>query len=217
MSLFTLVLVIVAILQWCTTDKQLSVMRTQIDQVQQQIDAAKSANELTAESMRGRIQFTNARILESITVGKPITVILDWKNIGKSPAYSRTAHDVKRWRGMPEGGMPIAVSSIGSAGMIAPDDGGQISMTDFKPVAASFLDGLPKGPVFDISKLGQYETVYYFARIEYETIGRKHFSEWCAFLIDFDLANRQLSPGVALPIVQNRYMLNQCPKWHDAN
>src|SRR5260370_19190159 len=142
--------------------------------------------------------------------------MVDWKNIGHIPVFWRNGIGVKRWRGMPEGEMPVEFPSADTAGTMPPDGVANMMFNDLEPLSANFLKGLPK--TRDHARLDQFETIYFFGRVIYDTIGRPHHTDFCAYLMDLNLTTLHIpNPLRSQAPFNDRYLLRQCPKWNTSD
>jgi len=175
-----------------------------------QSDQAIAANRLNQEAMRGRIEF-NKWVVEPGPVEGSIRLVATWKNIGHSVASMNTGSDTQRWRKMPEGEMHVTMSTgpTPDAFVVEPGSTGTIEMSDLKPVTQAFLDGLPyvdsrrrpNGP-------NSPETLYFFGRLAYKTMGRQYSKDFCSYLFQMRPEHLTGHPNLS------RYMPAACPKWN---
>jgi hypothetical protein len=170
--------------------------------------AARDANAVTFESTRARIARRNTQIDKPISIGNAINVVSYFENVGHSAAFNvRIDSDVRRWRGLPDGPMPVKIPLEGETLEVGPP-GHQLYMIDSEPVKEDFLKGLPS-----IHPKGKELTTYFFGRFNYVTLGQEHYTEFCFYLTGYD------SGGLPIRVqaVETRYTLMQCNKWHRAD
>jgi hypothetical protein len=172
------------------------------------VQAARS-NKLTEESIRGRIVMKSIRLRSPVTAGEPVLIQVETENVGHSAAIERDVRSSRRWKRIPEGAMPIKIPPLTEANTIEPGSQGSLFFAgEDQPMTQSFINGLGKPGA---------ETIYFFGRIVYETLGREHYTEFCTYLIPF---NSSLVPDVKATAgmkADSHYTLMQCPKWHGSN
>ncbi len=164
----------------------------------QAADAASAANDITAESVRARIDVDSVKLSQPIAIGGATNVTAVLKNTGQTPAYNvRTGITQTRGESLPDGDMKVTLSGSGTV-----RNGSEgVTMFTLAPETAtsSLLGGLPQS--LDFSPKGY--TVYTFGRAEYTTLKKPHTTEFCYLLTQ---------PGNG-----GLYLLRQCPKWNTAD
>jgi hypothetical protein len=166
---------------------------------------AQQSNAFTEENLRAVIEPTCT--IERISVGENITARCDFKNAGHSVAFNaRGASDAKRWQDLPDGPMPVKIIEEGSN--LAPGSESHVIYIDSLPATKEFLDGLPELTVNDDPG---NETVFFFTRLEYSSLGQPHHTEICFHLTK---ANAGAS---TMPEAKTGYVLRRCRKWHSAD
>ena len=173
---------------------------------------ASNANRLTEESIRGRIAIKNVRLGKPVTLGEQVTVLVETENVGHSAALERGGESAERWQELPDGEMPVKVPGASEATTMEPGSGGLVVVLDKEPVTESFLSALgdPK-PGF--------QTTFFFGRIVYETLGKEHYTEFCAYLMPFNTSSLNLPETKANAgfNTDKRYALRECPRWHGSD
>ena len=173
---------------------------------------AGNANRLTEESIRGRIAIKNIRLQEAVTVGGKISVLVETDNVGHATAFERDGSGTEIWTSLPDGEMPINVPSKESATTREQGSGSLIVVHNGHVITEAFLNGMGKSGT-------RFETMFFFGKIVYETLGKEHFTEFCAYLTIFNpiamnVPEMRATAGVK---TDSRYALIQCPKWHGAD
>lgn len=186
----------------------------QLALLQSQVVAASEQNRLVREAARGRVMFTEWRLVQA-QAGLPLVSEMKWRNVGHSAIFYSVSQKVERWKGMPKGRMPLKSPNPMSADNLIAENGEATSvMTDGVGVDITYLNGLPK--TFKTDLLAQFQTTYFFGKIAYITDGVQHTYEFCAYVVDDQIFREAAGKGFSvqgqLPV--GRYQLRQCPKWH---
>jgi hypothetical protein len=179
--------------------------KNQADRTKDIASTALRQTKATEENLRAVIEPTCT--IEQIGVGENITARCDFKNAGHSVAFkARGASDAKRWIDLPDGPMPVQIIEDGTN--LAPDSESHVTYIDSLPATAEFLNGLPALTTNDAPG---NETVFFFTRFEYSSLGQLHHTEVC-----FHLTKANTSTST-MPEAKTGYMLRQCRKWHSAD
>jgi hypothetical protein len=164
---------------------------------------ARDANNLTEESIRARLAVKDIRLNRAIAINQQTVVVVEIENIGNTTASTRTRTGAERWKGMPDGDMPVkqveteeAIERGGSRKMYLVD----------KPATTDFLNALP----IRIADPPKSLTTYFFGRIDYTTLSKPHHTEFCAYLMR---AGTDILAISVVPGPDPNYMLFRCPKW----
>lgn len=164
-------------------------------------------NSLLAESIRGQVAIKNIRLKEPLTVGERPVVLVETENLGKSVAYVRQAHGTGYWDRLPPGEPPITMPAKDSADAIPPGTSSLAMIAPPDPLTQAALDGIGDPPT-------GYKTIFFFGRIDYETLGQEHSVEFCAYLMPFDTRSIPETAATRGTKTDARYMLRQCDRWH---
>jgi hypothetical protein len=197
-----------------TMNGQLSVMDKTFKEVEKQTraaseaaSAAREANRLTEESLRGRIVMKNARLEKPLVPGGIAGMVIETENIGHSVAFEKSTSSTERWISMPDGPMKLD-KPLDDAGPIEPGTPGTTIVRDKTPLTGEFIE------VIDRAKR---PTIYFFGRVEYESLGHQHFFEFCAKIIRLATPDIPDTPGTRGINTDPQFKLYLCPKWHDSN
>jgi hypothetical protein len=200
-------------MQWHTMNATYIEITKQSRAAADSAKAAQDANRLTEESIRGRIAIKNYRFNRPVSVGSRIAVVLETENVGHATALERSGTDAKRWRELPEGPMPIAIPAGNT--VVEPGSHGTIIVTDSLIAERDFVASI-SGNLNRTAK--ESPTVYFFGRIVYTTLGREHYTEFCAFIVRYNTVGiPNTSDTASIVRSDTSFILRECPKWHDAN
>jgi hypothetical protein len=194
-------------MNWLARTADGSLQKTQVltDATNKLAQQAENSNLMNADQARARIEGRNTRIDKRIQPGQAISVSAYFENMGHSPAFDmRSASDAKYWSDIPDGPMPLKLPQQGP--IIEPGIPGY-TITWSVPSTAEFLAGLPTD-----TKDHSRPTVYFFGRFEYLTMGRKHHTEFCFYLIS--------TAGLLAPVpqtIETRYTPAACQRWNSAD
>jgi len=204
----------IARLQKDTMVSQLTTMNNTFKEVQAQskavVDSAKAANDanrLTEESLRGRIAIKSIRLRSKLNAGEVVSVVVDTENIGHAAAIVKTRGQVEHWSTLPSGPMKLN-KPLDTGELLEPGLPMTIQIFDRLPLTADFIKsiGVPGTP-----------SAYFFGRFEYESLGKRHSAEFCAFIIRVDTNQIADSPAAKGYGVDQNFGLYRCPRWHDSD
>lgn len=171
--------------------------------------AALRANEMLLESTIA--SFTDKEILLTpVEVDKPIIAGLSFTNVGRAEAAVGVQMDTKRWRGMPDGEMPLPAVTQ-TPNVVSPGETpNPITIADLKPVDQQFLDGMPTfSEAMKTKEQTSKETDYFLIRLAYSSLGQNHEDDHCFFIVKADDLSRELNVSEAQP----GFIVLNCPKW----
>ena len=168
-----------------------------------QAEAALAANRLTEESIRGRVAITNIRLAHPISVGQGITAVVNIENVGHSVVSEQVGSDAKEWVHLPDGPMPISMQPP------------EVNEPGAKGTALIFSGNATPELVNGIGVPG-HPTVYFFGRVNYQTLGKSHYVEFCAYVMRLDTTTIPRTPATESLSVDTRFALRKCDKWHES-
>jgi hypothetical protein len=185
------------------------------------LNTAKAANNLTLESVRGRLVITDFQFARPITTGQRTTISYAIKNIGRSQAIYGVRTDTQRWQGMPVGDMPVAEPDVTTP--LEPDVLIKNAMIEIPTVTQEYIDGLPtladiaRNPLNGTSRTNTVLapnklTTYFFGKLIYESIGPKRELDFCFYIA----RSGEDTQALALPSVtgDSGFIFSSCPRWN---
>lgn len=174
--------------------------------------AAVASNELTQDAVRARIVITGVRFMREPIPGFVPALSYDMANIGQSEGIVGHIEHASRWASMPDGKMPLSEPdvSIVMEPKVPPLNN---SIYGEIPDTQAFLDGLPT--IIQAGRNQPIPSTYFYGKVVYETLGRRHVVEYCSFMVRQDTYSRQYQ-AMTEPSFEN-YFLYKCPKWNSSN
>ena len=179
---------------------------------QNSVDAARKANILTQEAVRGRVVANDFEFMRPLAEGTISAVNFKIQNIGQSEAFYGYRAEVHKWVTLPDGDMPLADPSV-TIPIEPKADPVQATVYGTIPDTKQFLDQLPT--ILEAASRQPKLTSYFYGKVIYETIGRRHEMEFC-FLIarqDEKSIEYQAMTGPGF----EKYLFYSCPKWNTSS
>jgi hypothetical protein len=183
-----------------TLSKTLSKMQGQIDATNSLVVASLKANKLTEESVRGKVSMYT-QILSPIQPSGKLDISVTLTNVGHSPVLIRSKSVVKEWHELPEGGMPVVLTTADRLDVLQPNDKSVIYATLSHNFSADDIAQIDNGT----------KTPFVFGKVSYETLGKHHGFDFCFYVIKIS-PNQPAFPEFG---VDPQHALRVCPKWDD--
>lgn len=186
------------------------------------VEVARSANTLTEESIRARLVMTDFDFLRPVTAGQRTAIKVHIKNIGRSQAVYGIATDSYRWRGLPDGDIPLTVTDISIPLQV--DVPIEQAIFEQEPITQEIIDGIPTltdlrqspnnlKPGIALNPTPLKATIYFIGKLVYDSIGRRQEDTFCIYLIR---SNESSAKEFGIPPVPGdpNFIFMKCPKWN---
>lgn len=171
--------------------------------------------DLTRNSIAGEIVIGDWKFSSAPIAGKPISVRAPLTNIGHAPTLYGFNAMVFRWTDLPGGDIPLETPALDT--VMEPNIPTVEVVSEGQVTTEEFIYGIPYGKELRSNFSTHHlepplprPTVFFIGRLVFESLGAKHETQFCFYLIHTD----DYVPASLADTGDPRFIFMNCPKWH---